>query len=113
MAREWPAQQRNSRYWEQNIALWRRMCCGGKRRMLAAERWRFRPSAAVRNPQQGVAPDSWALGIIQPGDSNAVGQRDIRSAQTWRSNGALRSFAEARATSARVECLSKLSIRCG
>src|SRR5258707_4848719 len=53
MSRARPTQHRNSRYWEQNIPLWRRMCCGGKRRMLAAERWRFRPSAAVRNPQQG------------------------------------------------------------
>src|SRR5260370_7910769 len=108
-----PARHGKLRCREQNIRLRRRMCCGGTRRMLAAERRRFRPSAVARNPCQGVAPDSWALGIIRPGDSNAAGQRDIRSAQTWRSNGALRSFAEARATPARLECLSKLSIRFG
>jgi len=43
--------------------------------MLSREKRRFRPSAVVRNPWQGVALDSWAVGIIPPGASNAAGRR--------------------------------------
>src|SRR5260370_7035194 len=98
---------------EQIIPLRRRMCCGGRRGMLATEKRRSRPGAVVRNPWQGVAPDSWAVGTIQPDDSSAAGLSATRSAQTSRSNGVPRFFGEARATSAPAECLSKRSTPCG
>src|SRR6266513_415476 len=77
------------------------------------EKRRFRPSAVARNPWRGVAAVQWAVGIIQPSDSNAAGRRATRSAQTSRSNGVPRSFVQARATSAPAECLSKRSIPSG
>src|SRR5258708_40152008 len=64
---------------EQNIPFRRRICCGGRRGMLATEKRRSRPGAVVRNPWQGVAPDSWAVGTIHAADANAAELRWIPS----------------------------------
>jgi hypothetical protein len=58
---------------EQNICVRRRMCCGERRRMLAAQERRFRPSAVVRHPWQGVAPIHGQWGSSSPTKRTSLG----------------------------------------
>src|SRR5260370_20319198 len=68
------------------------VCCGGRRRMLAIDRRRVRPSAVVRNPWQGALPDLWAVGNIQPDEAIVAGRHLPPSAPPSQSNGAPRAL---------------------
>jgi len=43
--------------------------------MLSTEKRRFGPSAVVRNPWQGVAPDSWAMESSRPATRTPLAPR--------------------------------------